>query len=77
MECPPSLTTVNGAEVCQGKLIFDESFGTLSDNWKKEIKFAGAPVSFICINVNRTSLLFLQGLRIRDLHEPLQKRTHQ
>lgn len=45
LDCPVSLTTVNGEAVCKEQQIFDETFVNISDKtWKKDIRFAGAPV---------------------------------
>lgn len=67
--CPSSLTTVNGAAVCQGKLIFDDTFDTFSDNWKKEVRFAGPPdYEFVLYTNDRKNVDVSNGnLQIKPL----------
>lgn len=46
--CEPSLTTSNVANICKGKVIFNEDFISPIDNhpqWTIEQRYADAPVS--------------------------------
>lgn len=65
-QCEPSETLVNGKPVCQGSVIFQDTFNTASiaKHWKHEVRIADAPVSAISeigITVNDANYVFWNG----------------